>query len=336
VADDDLARWAAARASALLARAEAEAVMLLRDALVSAAISEPATPPAARKAAASDANRPMARRDPDRRGGELLWTYGVLRADAAIPANIEGIASSPVGTIEAEDLLALASRVPAAEFGPEPLRENLNDLAWLEGVARAHEEVLERALAAGTLLPLRLCTIYETEQRVRDMLEAERGVLGEALDLLDGRQEWGAKLLVDPDKLADEARARSPETSALEEELGGRSAAGAYMLDRRLERHVREAADSLAADVAEQVHTALQDLAVDAVTRRPQNRELSGHHGEMLLNAAYLVEAEQVTGLAPLVAELEERYGTLGARIELTGPWPPYNFVPRGGTAALA
>ena len=230
----------------------------------------------------------------------------------------------------------MCGQTPAAEFGPEPLRENLNDLAWLERVARAHEEVLDRALAAGTLLPLRLCTIYENEQRVREMLEGERGALAEALDLLDGRQEWGAKLLVDPDKLADQARARSPEASALEEELGGRSAAGAYMLDRRLERHVREVADSLAAEVAEQVHTALQGLAVDAVTLRPQNRELSGHHGEMLLNAAYLVEADRVDGLAPLVAELEERYGTLGARIELTGPWPPYNFVPRAGTAALA
>jgi hypothetical protein len=55
----------------------------------------------------------------------------------------------------------------------------------------------------------------------------------------------------------------------------------------------------------------------------------------MLLNGAYLVEAERVDGLRALVADLEERHRELGVRIELTGPWPPYNFLPGGRTAAL-
>jgi hypothetical protein len=48
----------------------------------------------------------------------------------------------------------------------------------------------------------------------------------------------------------------------------------------------------------------------------------------MLLNAAYLVDADRVGELRALVAELEDRHAAVGARIELTGPWPPYNFVP--------
>ena len=67
----------------------------------------------------------------------------------------------------------------------------------------------------------------------------------------------------------------------------------------------------------------------------PQNRELSGHEGEMLLNGAYLVDADRVDGLRALVAELEEHHARSGRGIELTGPWPPYNFVPRA-SAALA
>jgi hypothetical protein len=108
------------------------------------------------------------------------------------------------------------------------------------------------------------------------------------------------------------------------------------MLRRRLERHVRELADSVAAEVAQQVHARLQDWAIDAVTRPPQNRELSGHEGEMLLNAAYLVEADRLDELHALVSELEAHHRELGTRIELTGPWPPYNFVPGGDAEALA
>jgi hypothetical protein len=313
---DELARWAGERAPALLARAEAEAVAVLRDALVAAALprTQPA-PPAP----------PPAEAPPS---GDALWTYGVVRADASPPTGIEGVErAGGVELVVAGELAALVSRVPLADFGEEPLRRNLNHLPWLERVARAHEAVLERALQTTTIVPLRLCTIYESEARVRAMLDAERESFAEILGQLEGRQEWGVKLLLDPARLADEARARSPEAEALEAQLGEHSEGGAYMLRRRLERHVKEVSEALAAEVARHVHARVQDWAVDAVTRPPQNRELSGHEGDMALNASYLVEADRVDGLRGLVGELEAQHRALGARIELTGPWPPYNFV---------
>ena len=104
---------------------------------------------------------------------------------------------------------------------------------------------------------------------------------------------------------------------------------------RRLERHTREVADSLARELAEQVHAQLAERALDAVVRSPQNRELSGHEGEMVLNAAYLLEAERAGELRDLVAELQAERAAFGARVELSGPWPPYNFAP-AGSAAIA
>lgn len=321
---DDLARWAVQRAPDLLARAEAQAVATLRDALLRAALGEPAA--AAEPAPARTAPEP----------GELLWSYCVLRAREPAPHDLHGVASGAVERVEAGDLVALVGRVPASEFAAEPLRRNLNDLPWLERVARAHEAVLEQALWLATIVPLPICTLYEGEDGVRRMLEREQETLAHALELLAGRQEWGVQLLVDPHKLADEARAGSQRTTDLEDELATRSEGGAYMLRRRLERHVREAADALAAGVAGQVHARFQDWAVDAVKLSAQNRDLSGQEGEMLLNGAYLVETDRVEGLRALAGELQERHQGIGARIELTGPWPPYNFVPRAGTAAIA
>jgi hypothetical protein len=314
---DDLGGWARERAPALRARAEAEAVAALRDALVAAALSDervrsrtPAPPP------------------PPEPAGEGIWVYGILRGDPpALPA---GVAKKPVERVKGAGLTALVSRVPLAEFGAEPLRRNLNDLAWLEEVARAHEAVLDAALADATVVPLRMCTIFERDQGVLDMLESEHDALVEALDALEGREEWGVKVLADRDSL--ERAARVGMDAPPDESTEG----GAYLQRRRFERDVRERAGALAAEVADQVHARVQDWAVDAVTRPPQNRELSGHEGEMLLNGAYLVDADRVDGLRDLVAELEERHRTLGVRIELTGPWPPYNFAPRGDAAALA
>ena len=329
---DDLTTWARERAPELLARAEAQAVAALRDALVAAAM-------AGRSQAVSTAHELRPKREDFEAGdgpsGDGLWTYCVFPSDASLPDDVRGVAGTGLDRVEAGDLAAIVSRVPLREFGEAPLRENLNDLGWLERVARAHEVVLDRALEQTTIVPLRLCTIYASEQSVRDMLEREHDSLDGALETLAGRQEWGVKLIADPDRLAEQARSRSSEAAVLENELGARAGGGAYMLRRRLERHVRDASDSLAAELADRVHARLQDWASDAVTLPPQNPELSGHEGRMLLNGAYLVETERVDGLRTLVTELEDRHRELGARIELTGPWPPYNFLPGGRTAAL-
>ena len=335
---DELDRWASTRAPDLLARAEAAAVEELKRALLKAALERHA----ARAEARPDAQRTAQGRRPDRGpaaapapepapapAGDGIWAYCITRASDA-PA-IDGVHGSQVERVEEGGLAVLVSRVPLSEFGENALRRNLNDLDWLERVARDHEAVLERALEDGTIVPLRICTLFADDRGAARMLAEQRSTLDTALDVLDGRQEWGVKLTVDRAALEAAARERAPDVS--DEALEGRSAGGAYMLRRRQERQVREAADRLAGGIAEDVHARLQDWATDAVVNPPQNPELSGHEGDMLLNAAYLVEVAKVERLHELVAELRERHRELGARLELTGPWPPYNFVPRTESA---
>jgi hypothetical protein len=336
VADDPL-RWARSRVPEVLARAEAEAVATLRDLIVKAALDDVKRPVPAVGREKTDADPKPPEAELEREQGDALWIYGVLAAGAPAPADCSGVDDAhPVEVVRAGELAALVSRVPLAEFGADPLRRNLNDIAWLERIARAHERVLEQALGMTTVVPLRLCTLYESEANVAQMLEGDPYGFREVLDLLEGREEWGVKLLVDREQVARHARAGSREAAELEAELAGRSGGGAYMLRRRLDRQTHEAADSLAASIADDVHGHLREATTDAVTRPPQNRDLSGHEGEMLLNAAYLVDAGRVDDLHDLVAELQERHRAVGARLELTGPWPPYNFVPSGSNAAIA
>jgi Gas vesicle synthesis protein GvpL/GvpF len=312
---DELARWAASRAPDLLARAEAEAVAELRRALVDAALGRRDEPGVVEPA-------PQAAPAPR---GEVLWAFGIAGREAEIP-EITSAVSDPrrVEHLVQDDLVLLAARVPRAEFAEEPLRRNLNDLAWLERVARAHEAVLAEALQHATVVPLRLSTIFESEPSATHMLEQHADRLRAVLAALDGRQEWSVKLLVHLDKLIE---------AIADDESSGTSdapsAGAAYMLRRRAEREQRELAVRLGASMADDVHARLADWAIDAVLRPAQNRELSGHEGEMLLNGAYLVETAKVPQLRELVEELRDRHAGVGARIQLTGPFPPYNFVPQ-------
>jgi hypothetical protein len=47
----------------------------------------------------------------------------------------------------------------------------------------------------------------------------------------------------------------------------------------------------------------------------------------MVLNGVYLVREPKLDEFRNCFDALNQRYASTGLRLELTGPWPPYNFV---------
>ena len=230
------------------------------------------------------------------------YLFGVVPQGAAAPQGVELLAEGPVA--------GLAARVSLAEFDESVLPVRLADAAWLEEKIRAHEQVLEFALEGGPVVPCRFCTVYRDERELRRFL-AERGdVLAAALARLEGRVELGVKAFAAP--------ASSP-TEADEPESGR-----AYLEARQRERQAQDELARARAEVARDLHERLSSAAEDAVLLDLQTREASGRDTEMVFNASYLV-ADEPAFEAALVAAAGEHDGL---KLELTGPWPPYNFVP--------
>jgi len=254
--------------------------------------------------------------------GDVTYVYCVTDADTPELSGGTGVADAAVDMVTSGDLTAVISRVPEAVFGEEALRRNLNDLVWLESAARAHQEIIDEAAATATIVPLRLCTIYASPERVREMLAEEHDRFADALDALRGKSEWGVKIYAD--------------LTAIERATGERigfdpsapAEGGRYFTRKQNEREVRDSARRLARECVEEAHARFEEWAADAVVNRPQNRDLAKYEGEMLLNAAYLMDDARADEFAALVRELGKRYRDDGLRFELTGPWPPYNFVP--------
>jgi hypothetical protein len=117
-----------------------------------------------------------------------------VRAGVPLPGDLAAIEpGTPVRLLESGGLAALVSEVPSAEFEEASLRRNLDDVAWLEEMARAHEQVLERLLAETAVVPLRLGSVLTGEEQVREMLGRDRDALLDALDRLSRRAEWGVR-----------------------------------------------------------------------------------------------------------------------------------------------
>jgi hypothetical protein len=170
-----------------------------------------------------------------------------------------------------------------------------------------------------TIVPLRLCTIYLSRERVETFLDEQAHELAAALAGLRGRTEWGVKVFAPPPSRPIDA---------------GDAAGGSdYLQRKRGERAAREEAHRRAAQCAQDVHERLEREAVRASVNRPQHPEAHGRSTEMLLNGAYLVDDERRHAVRQVVDELAGEYGPHGFTIELTGPWPPYNFVAPSASA---
>jgi hypothetical protein len=290
---DAVAALAAADVEEVVEQARADARerarSLLADAMTDALLSQ---------AAAVLAPSPRVTRE----GGRGLYVFGVVR---------DGPYDLPAGArlMVEVDLAAVVQEVPLAEYGEEALRQNLNDIAWLEDAARRHETVLDGLLRQTTVIPLRLCTIYRSEEAVRDMLVAERAELGEALERLDGRTEWGVKAF------------RAPAPVEAVEDSGV-----AYMDARLRQSSARDRAD----EAVEDAFARLAALSVEALANPLQHRELTGRDDDMVLNGVHLVEDACEGDFRAAVESLQAD----GLTFELTGPWPPYNFVKRSVEAA--
>ena len=207
--------------------------------------------------------------------------------------------------------------VELAEFGEHPLASNLEDLAWLEWAARTHNEVVWQVAGLATCAPLRLVTVCSDDDSVRAKVDALRADLEEVLDRVEGRQEWSLKVLVPQRPAAESVAAPAAARSA---------PSGADYLRRK-----REAADrrrELGEDAARSAHD-LHDVAsrhAVASRRLPaQDPRLTGRPETMVLNAAYLVEADSHEEFRSVVlAAAGERPQV---SVELDGPWPPYSFA---------
>jgi hypothetical protein len=256
-------------------------------------------------------------------GSETGWyVYGVVPAREAssdLFAGTGGVhASAAVELVPDDELAAIASTVPLNEFGDAAMEQNLRDAAWLEHKVRAHEAVLEAALGRTPLVPFRFGTIFSSREHVEEMLRENRDLTA-TLNRLRGSFELGVKGFFDPLRF----EARAGEEQAEDAPTSGR----AYLLRKQRDRRLGEARESFKASCAREAHARLSASARDARANPLQRPEVTGRKAEMFLNGAYLVLPESEPGFRETLAELQSTYGPDGVEYELTGPWPPYNFV---------
>jgi hypothetical protein len=249
------------------------------------------------------------------------YLYAVTRAPAGESLTTgSGLRGQPLELVEHRGLVAIASPVDLEEFGEEGLRRNLENLSWLEEVARVHHQVVQFVFTAAPAAPLRLATICLDTEAVRARLDTLHDQIDAVLERISGSAEWGVKMYLRiPTPAGSSGQASTPSTGQ-----EGRTGA-AYLEQKRRQANQRRVGEEHAVEAARSVHTDLSAVAVASRLLRPQDPKLSGHQDKLVLNAAYLVRHDREQ---EFVARSEEVLaGQDQYELVRFGPWPPYSFA---------
>jgi hypothetical protein len=266
-------------------------------------------------------------------GGEAraLYVYCVGARDALarvfegeLPTAIES--HEPLELIAGGELAAAASAVPLSDYGEEALGARLEDASWTAVRALRHEGVVEHFARRAAVAPLRFGTIYLKRESVSRMLEERGEELRRVVARLEGREEWGVNVYAERAKLKSEVARLSPRLREMSERADSSAPGQAYLLRKKIDALRDEETRAETKRAAAEMEAALAAASVGAARLRLLKDE-ANERGELAAKFAFLVPREAFDAFRAAAERLAERYAPLGFRIELTGPWPPYNFA---------
>lgn len=246
---------------------------------------------------------------------------------ADVPEAIES--SSGLELIEGGELAAVSSAVPLADYDEEGLRARLADATWTATRALRHERVAEHFARRAAVVPLRFGTIYLRRESVARMLEERGPQLRAVLARLEGREEWGLNVYVARAVLRQEVERVSPRLKEMSERAAAAQPGQAYLLRKQIDALRDEETRAAIRRAASEIEAALAATS-DASARLRVHKDEAGEHGELAAKLAFLVRHENFDAFRAAAERLAEEHAPLGFRLELTGPWPAYNFVAGG------
>ncbi|MFD8733757.1 GvpL/GvpF family gas vesicle protein [Streptomyces sp. NPDC059618] len=234
-----------------------------------------------------------------------VYIYSITFKDHPLRLDgLEGVGASspPLRTVTAGQLCAVVSDAP------EELRPKRRDIG-------RHQEVQQRLLTDGNVLPLRFGYTAPDEDTVRDALEQRADDYADRLRRVEGCAEYNLKAAQDEETLLREILTESEEARQLNDAIraGGAAPDAPLRLGELVANEIRARQEALASGVIEAL--------------RPFAREIDSSPpvGSDFLNVSFLVSADQDELFLATELSLAHQMGE-AFTFRLNGPLPPYSF----------
>ena len=244
------------------------------------------------------------------------YVYCIVAASSAPPAPgaITGLpGTGPVRALEVRPgRYLIVSDVPIGEFDEASLAAKLADLDWVSRAAVAHESVNEAFMTADAVVPMKLLTLFTSDERALDEVRKGWKRVEGVIKRLSKAQEFGVRLVFD--------ETRAPQAT-LDSTASGRNYLQAKRQQHAASTKQAETMKKTAGDVIKALRPMARDVQKRSVTEPPESRS------RLLLDAAFLVPRAKADRFRKSVEGRAKKIAPAGYALQLSGPWPPYSFV---------
>lgn len=251
----------------------------------------------------------------------MTYVFCVVRSSkpprlARVPRGLPGMGAARLLTI-ARGLYAVVADAPANRYSEAAINRGLTNINWVSTAAVAHERIVEHFINAPAVLPMKLFTIFISDERALEYLRSERARLASTAKRVAYQREWGLRVLLD--------RARAAAVAAKgAKPVPARKGGLAYLAEKKASR---DAATELAVRAQDTVARLYERLAAKARDARRRSAAELPAQGSLLLDAAFLVPKSRSTSFRQLATRESRALAPHGYAVTLSGPWPPYTFV---------
>jgi hypothetical protein len=225
-----------------------------------------------------------------------------------VPDSIPGAGEPRLLAID-RDVWAVVADAPLERFAGDALEQELQDVEAISRHALAHASVIEFFFRQATVIPLKLFTLFSSDDKAREHVRGRLKPLTRMFASLRGLEEWGVRIH------AGEAEAESTRTLD----------SGRDYLTAKKRLQEQMLAPSRAAVRA--ANGALAALAKLAAKSRKELFPPPGRGRPYVTGASFLVMVTRREAWKKHAAKLAGALNAQGHRLEMSGPWPPYHFV---------
>jgi hypothetical protein len=218
------------------------------------------------------------------------------------------------------------SEVPLEDFCGPAAELRMQQLAWVGPRAFRHEAVVEQVMRYSPVLPVRFGTLFSSQESLAGFLDTHRETISQFLERMADQEEWSIKGLLDREQAARALASAS--LAAQQEKLATLPPGTRYFQERQIQSAAEKELSLWLNDTCRQVARDLRKQASDFCECPVVIREAAESGTEVVLNWAFLLPRSATAAFRSQIDQVNKNHATRGLVFELSGPWPPYRFVP--------
>ncbi|MEI8032323.1 MAG: GvpL/GvpF family gas vesicle protein [Chlorobiaceae bacterium] len=254
----------------------------------------------------------------------LIYLYCV-----ASEAPLKGASGDHDGIIimEHNGLFVCLRHVLEDEFSESNLKKNISSEPWLDLHVREHLSVIGNLMERNTVIPFNFGTIYRTRERLQSFLDQHAAGLKSALDYLADKEEWSVKIFCNRAKIVQNISSLSRNIADIDLQISKSSPGKAYILGKKKNEILEKEISQIYNACSKELFSSLNLMAREYRLNQVLSGDLTGRGEDMIVNAAFLIQKDNVPGFIAKTDGLVTEHENMGLLLEVAGPWPPYTFV---------